>query len=531
MKTVKIALFGIRNSKVLFGFMLLICLVILPAFNLINNAGHSFSNSDSIFSINGALVAYFAGLLFPQVLFSYTRSRRENEFYSAMPVKKRQYFWGYFISGMIMFFVPFVLMEGIFSFIYSGAIFNFNPWSVTGPMIIFLSLFCSMTMSVMFSGSLISSIITFILRNVFVLALALPILVLAEVDISSYLTQLAECTVASSPLLGFYPLTVWNYSVAWIWYVQLIIAVGEIILAFFLHKFRRNETAKAIAFPKLRYFYQYLVMLIFVMSINSVWMAVTLAFTADTSFFINGLLNYDSANVRTMLLFDAIGAFLAFIILNIVLERDAKAAFRRIRHFFIFTAVYMLFINLSGLLFSDVQKIYTPIDPDYAVVILYERLDTSSEDFDWEKIENNTENNKYMLYPDSVFERKEYCMVTSLPALDFLKEISIGEIREYNISYTRELGTGSNRFDLLRRPGYGKNCTYYFDIILAEGNCDLENTPDGKAVECVWYDYDKAYIRSGFIDTDESFEDRLADRLSMKALEGYIIDVPGFPNR
>ena len=195
MKTLKLIKFGIKNNRVLAGFMLLICGFVAPAFAFIVDAMYI----ERYIPLFGEFIAYFAGVLFPIVFFSYTHKRRESDFYAAMPVKKRQYFWGYFFAGMILFVFPFFVMCFIMLWLGGGRN-ELDASAFVGPVAAFFSIYCSMTLAVMFSGSVVSTVITFLIRNIFAISLVVPILFMAGVDLESYYIMLLDKAKVQSPL-------------------------------------------------------------------------------------------------------------------------------------------------------------------------------------------------------------------------------------------------------------------------------------------------------------------------------------------
>lgn len=514
MKTLKIASFGIKNNRVLVGFMLLICGFVVPVFAVIADRGNYHSMISAFIPFFGTLVAYFAGFLFPIVFYSYTHNRRTNDFYAAMPVKKRQYFWGYFFAGIVLFIASLVIMD--FMLLLLGGIQGELELSdFIGPLAIFFSVYCSMTLAVMFSGSVVSTIITFVLRNIFVICLVVPILFMAGVDLNSYYILLYDKAIISSPLLSALTFVEID-KLWWVWVWQFGIGILEVIAAFFLHKYRRSETTMALAFPKSRLPYQYIVLLMFVMTVNTV---VLIVLGLNNGVFYGGSptggrFNWDSGDLKTIIFFDVISAFLMFILLNIVLERDSRAAFKGMRHLLFFFVGFFAVAGLSGRLLNYVPRIYTPIDPDYAVISVYRPVDPDSVDVDSKEFdkaygrgeyqcniwfEYDEDIDDYYRHIDWLHRREEFFVVTSPKSLDELVRICEGETSHYNIigsGYWNEYGHTS--WNNIYHNYNEEEETVYFEITLAKGRCDWGTNQLGEDV-CTGYRIIKGMSRSGYV--------------------------------
>lgn len=511
MKTLKIISFGIKNNRVLAGFMLLICGFICPAIALMADRGSYHSSFTGYILVFGVAAAYFAGFFFPLVFFSYTRSRRLYDFYAAMPVKKRQYFWGYFFSGIIMFIVPVSVMDVILA-VFGVGRGNLELSYFVGPLAVFFSIYCSMTLAVMFSGSTVSAVITFFLRNIFVICLVMPILFMAGVNIESYCALLYDKAIVTSPLLSAFPLL--DKSLYWIWIWQFGIGILEVVAAFFLHKYRKSETTMALAFPKSRLPYQYTVLLLFVMTVNTVVMIVmglyNGAFNSSKTYadrFVWG-----SGEMKVIVFVDVIAAFLMFVLLNIVLERSSRAAFKGIRHLLFFFVGFFVLAGLSVKLLNYIPRIYTPIDPDYAVVSVYRPVETDSVDPESEEFEKALSRGEYQCgyyYEASensddyirrinwLAKREDFFVTTSKKSLDELVSICEGGRSYYSIVEARNysfIGGYTN----WRYSVPDESEALYFEILLAKGHCDRSTNPLGETV-CTGYYTKKGLFRAGYV--------------------------------
>lgn len=511
MKTLKTVSFGIKNNRVLAGFMLLICGFVFPVIAVMSgpSGGSVYSAFIPLF---GTTVAYFAGILFPIVFFSYTHNRREYDFYAAMPIKKRQFFWGYFIAGIIMFIVPLFIMDFMLMMLGGGRGSLKLSYFIV-PLASFFSLYCSMTLAVMFSGSVVSTVITFLLRNIFVICLVVPILFMAGVNIESYYILLYDKAIITSPLLSIAP--IFAEDLWWIMIWQVGIGILEVIAAFFLHKYRRSETTMALAFPKSRLPYQYIVLLMFIMTVNTV---VLIILGLNNGIFNRGnyeagsRFSWDSGDIKTIVFFDVISAFLMFMFLNIVLERSSRAAFKGIRHLLFFLVGFFAVAGLSGRLLNYIPKIYTPIDPDYAVVSVYRPIDPSTVDTDSEEFNAACDRDEYQygayylydedtddysIHIDWVHAREDFFIVTSQKNLDELVRICEGEASHYNIT-----GLGYfNQTGYIDSPYHNfenEDQVLYFKIILFKGRCEWGTNRHGETV-CTHYRPKSGLLRSGYV--------------------------------
>lgn len=365
LKLLKTVWFGIKNNKVLLGFLGLLCLIVFPAFSVM------FKPDGNIPGVFGCIAAYFCGFVVPVAMFGYLHKGRECEFYNAMPVKKSQYFWGYFIAGLLIFLIPLTLMFAI------EHAFGYDGWGeyYLKSAAAFLSIYCSTILAVVFSGSTASTVVTLIIRNGIAIALVALPLMIAAVDVSAYVELLFK------PICILTPVTVGNAildpQTTGVQGYQLIVAAIELVTAFFLHRYRKNETVTALAFPKSRYFYQYIVMLIFALGGDALLMPIFGVYDSDHGIFTTN----DSFPLVVFLTLVII--FIAFILLNIVLEKNARAAFKKIRHFFFFSIGYaVLILSVSGICTNCIPPSVLPFRPDSAVVSVYSVTEISVSDKD-----------------------------------------------------------------------------------------------------------------------------------------------------
>lgn len=353
-KTLKVTWFGIKNSKVLFILMLILCCFFIPAFIYLGmNESDYLLNAHDI-SIIGTFVAYAGGIFTPFVLFSYLHNRTEQNFYSSMPVKRTQYFFGYFLSGMLMFLVPYTLM-----FVICGFLPNSGLWAgFFKPVGMYFVLYCALTLCMMFCTSRAGAVTTYILRNGLAASLVILPFILASLDSNAYFELLSDKILMFTPLGTAFCI---NEDYEHILTVQLIIALAELIVSYLLYIRRRNETSLALAFPKTRYFYQYAVMTVAALYITAFFAAM---------FGVNS--HYGDDDWAYVIFFTIALTFIVFVILNVILEKNSKAAFHKIRHLFIFLAGFGIITTVTvNLLISLVPYSVLPFTPKFAVVRLY----------------------------------------------------------------------------------------------------------------------------------------------------------------
>ncbi|MDE6724232.1 MAG: ABC transporter permease [Ruminiclostridium sp.] len=371
-KTLKVTWFGIKSCKSLLALMLLICCFFIPAFIylILNEAEEELFINGYIMSNIGIFTAYAGGIFTPIMLFSYLHNRTEQDFYSAMPVKRIQYFSGYFLAGLITFLIPHTLM-----FIVCGFLPNNGLWSgYLKPVGMFFVLYCSITLCMMFCTSKAGAAVTFVLRNGLAASLVVLPFVLASLDSNAYFDLLSDKILMFTPIgTGF---TVYkDYEHVLI--VQLVIAVLELAASYLLYVKRRNETSLALAFPKTRYLFQYAVMTVIALYVAAFF---SLLFGLNTDYFTEEGLTFT-------IFFVVVFSFIVFVILNMILEKNSKAAFHKIRHLFIFLGGFGLITSVTvSLLIANVPYSVLPFTPKFAVVYVYNVEEVYvGQDFDYSK--------------------------------------------------------------------------------------------------------------------------------------------------
>ncbi|MCM1298922.1 MAG: hypothetical protein NC203_01325 [Firmicutes bacterium] len=373
-KTLSIAWFGIKNNRVLAGIMLLACVIILPGFTVIEDNHYDMANTVRDY---GICIAYFCGVVIPLVLYSYVQKRRECDFYNSMPVKRSQYFWGYFISGFALFLVPFTLLT-LLHVLLSGM--GENVFEHFLPVVgIFTVIYCSTITAVMFSGSVLSTLVTIVLRNTAPVAAVMLPVIMAGANLDCYLLRLGDKICILTPLTAAAVCFDENSIILW----QLVIALPELLIGFLMHRFRKSETTTALAFPRVRYVYQYVVLLITAFLTDALLLSMFgSGYIYSRSREYNNIFQYlEPEAIALCIFFTVIAVFLAFIIMNMILDRSGSAAFKKFRHFFIFLAGYA---GLLALLFTTLLNRLPPyilsFEPNCAIVHLDEYRQATEEE-------------------------------------------------------------------------------------------------------------------------------------------------------
>ena len=374
-KIYKIGVFGVKNNMVLVGILLIGYCVIAPAVFITATSGHTVSPSElkDVMGVYTLIAAYVGGLLIPAVMFSYVHKRRDRDFYHSMPVKRGQYFIGYFVAGIVMYFAPYLLMCVIMGL--AGGAVGYTFSFVLHGLALYIVVYATTLMSIMFSGSMLSSLVTLAFLNTFPVILIFCSLTLrGYIDDDAYMTLLAPYIYIFTPLTGGY--SVYQYAVqgqfAWVIWVQLVIAAAELVLAFIMYKLRRGETTMAVAFPKTRYVLQYGTM--FLVALASVTI-----FSNMWWFGHNGI-------STESVIWTAIAVFITFVVLNMILEQSFRAAFHKIRHLFVFTGVFVVVLSVIIGIVNSLPYFVIPIKTD-AIVIRYNKYaityDKPADDVDY----------------------------------------------------------------------------------------------------------------------------------------------------
>ena len=369
------------------------------------------TNAQVIVRIYGAILAYFEGFALPLGLFSYVHKRRQCDFYNSMPVRRSQYFWGYVLTGIIVFLMSFGWMC-LAHFVITG-FRNILP-CLLQPVAVFLVIYCSMILAVCFSGSVMSTIVTFTVRNAVVISVILLPIIISGANMNSYIELLGKKICVLTPVTA---IGAWIEELYDVMLLQLPVAAVELTAAFFLHSHRKSETTAAIAFPRSRYPFQYIVMLMTALLTDAL-----LSYLMPYNY--GGVLDEDmimgfARNDFYMFIFlTAIIILVAFIILNIILERSGKAAFSKIRHFFIFSACYgLILFTLFNYIAPNIPYSVLPFKPDCAIICVREYTITKEkndydheyEDEDEDEEISHREEERYSVN-ESAYVKEAYCV-------------------------------------------------------------------------------------------------------------------------
>lgn len=482
-KTLRVTLFGIKNSKVFFILMLLLCCIIVPTFVYLGiNKAHPMLQAEEMSGM-GAAVAYAGGLFAPIMLFSFLHNRTEQDFYSAMPVKRIQYFIGYVLSGFLMFIIPYTLMYVVCSFMPCDGIWQ--GWLM--PVGMYFVLFCSLTLCMMFCTSRAGAAVTFVLRNGLAASMVILPFMLANLDSRAYFDFLSDKILMLTPLgtgVGLFR----DYE--HILPVQLVIALGELILSYFLFIGRKNEVSLALAFPKARYFYQYAVMTVAALYITALFM----------SMFGFGGGSYEWSYI---VFFSVVCTFMVFIVLNIILEKNSKAAFHKLHHFFIFVAGFAIITTSTvSLLISLVPYSMLPFTPKFAVVKIYDvKRNYSQEDLYRNRINIRIYSNENDYDGDWVIYHADYDK--SFIVADAGKLSALTELAQ-NSSYYYDSRNSYKNLSLLPSHSQWQSTTLNFDDQVPE---------ELKAVEITFYNTKVSF-------SEEITEKALEDLTSRPYLSG-----------
>lgn len=424
-KTLRVTLFGIKNSRVFFILMLLLCCVFIPTFIYLGISETHPKLTAVEISVVGAVAAYAGGIFAPVMLFSFLHNRTEQDLYIAMPVKRIQYFIGYALSGFLMFILPYTLMIAICGLIPNDG----GLWQdYLTPVGMYFVLFSSLTLCMTFCTSGAGSAVSFVLRNGLAASLVILPFTLANLDSQAYFDFLSDKILMLTPL-GTCISLFRDYG--HILPVQLVIALGELILSCFLFIGRKNEVSLALAFPKSRYFYQYSVLTVAGLYITALFMSM---------FGLGSGQYYD--DMPYVVFFSVACTFMVFIVLNIILEKNSKAAFHKLRHFFIFIAGFALVTtSVVSLLISLVPYSVIPFYPEFAVVKIYSvERNYSQEDIYRNHININIYSSETNDYID---ERAKYhavydksLIVTDAAKLKALTELAQKPSRYYDNRYS-----------------------------------------------------------------------------------------------
>lgn len=355
-KTFSIGVFGVKNNFVLAGILLIGFCVIAPAVFVTAYIDHNIDAEDvwQVMLIYSVIGAYVGGVLIPAVMFSYVHKRRDRDFYHSMPVKRGQYFIGYFGAGFVMFVAPYLLMCAVVGIL--GGHFPTAFSFVLPTFGMYIVIYSTVLLSMMFSGSILSSVVTLTFLNTFLAIVTYCSLLLSgNLDSDAYMTLLEPYIYIFTPLTSGYVFFEYFYNgiLGWILLMQLCMAVIELVLAFIMYHFRRGETTMAVAFPKTRYILQYGTMFLVAMFCISMF---------GDLFYYHGSISIE------VVIWTSIMVFVTFVIMNMILERNFRSAFHRIRHLFTFAGAYVVVLAVIIGITGIMPYFVIPIDTDAVLI-------------------------------------------------------------------------------------------------------------------------------------------------------------------
>ena len=369
-KTLRIAYFGVRNNLVLAGILLFIACIVFPAAYLTMVVNwysmeeiRKLHDGTELFSMFWAMGA---GVLIPAVMFSFVHKRQTRDFYHSMPVRREQYFIGYTLAGFVLFLLPYLLMCTIMAILGDARVAaehgsGLMAFMWTGrTVVLFVIIYAAALMSMMFSSSMFTSIVTFAVLNSFAFVTVFCSIEMNDyIDMSAYMSALMPYVIVFMPIGGAVSFAdlLNQYNTEWVLWAQFGIALIELVLAFIMYKYRRGETTMSLAFPRTRYVLQYGVMFLVAM------FGIVLSNAILHRGFTPGRIYPES------IIWTAVFVFATFVIMNMILEKNFRAAFHKIRHFFIFSASFAVVLFIIFGIVSGLPRWVVPIKTD--AVLLY----------------------------------------------------------------------------------------------------------------------------------------------------------------
>ena len=364
-KTFRIALYGLSSNKV---FIVLMFMVSMITFILTMNAwNYSMGEQVGFIAISGLL-----GVFMPIIMFQHMLKREEYDFYTAMPVKKSCYFWGFGLAAfmsflmiwLILFFVIGILgfPEGI-KYFFPGFMLYFTVSSAT-------------VLALVLSKSVFSFIMIFFILNGFVAELFAVFMSLFVLDERIYFVTLKNIIYFFTPFTSV-RLFVSEDADRLLGMLPVIMGGIQLAAAFLLHRIRSGEGNGTLAFQNTRYPIQYLIM----------FMAAFTPMLVFSSYYYGVKKSFESFITRTFnngwLVGMIIIIFGTFVVTNMIFENTPRGVFRKIRHLFIFTAGYGIFyfLILGGIVFPNIPITYVPFNSNMAVVSVYDFEEKTEEEY------------------------------------------------------------------------------------------------------------------------------------------------------
>ncbi len=457
-KVLKVSLYGLKSNKIFIALMFLLSLCLALIWD------DMFRGNDYTQVITAAM-----GVFLPIIMFGYVQKHAECDFYNSMPIKRSQYFFGYLITCFISFLIVY-LPAGLIFAPYAnpyGSNFFFSGLAV------FFVIFAVTVLAVMLSGSLCTTLVTLLILNLIVVEIFSLIFQVTGVDSRVYLD------VFQTSIYMFTPFSIIdicykdNPNLLTV-FLTLLMAVVNLVIAFFLHRYRSSENTVALAFPKTRYIIQYIAM----------FMAALLVSSGTTLYSTNGgertfnLFVDGALSSLEFIPYSFIAVFFTFILTNMIFENDPRGAFKKIRHFFIFSLGYALFFIffIGGVLYTNLPYTFVPFDSNLVLVSVYRYEEAGKI-----KIPDYDEQNEYY-YDD------DYLATTVIARINGTDENGIPTTSEYPEPTAAEdtiTDRGRSDIALITEPplNYPEDFESYpedFDV------SEIESLPYGQ-----WYSYDQ----------------------------------------
>lgn len=357
-KTFRTTYFALRNNLTALGILALICGVILPLLSASVISGRYFHvhEVNYMMQIISFILAPVCGLTIPSVLFSYIHKRRDSDFFNSMPVKRSQYFIGYTVFAFAAFIGAYLLMclLEFFVFLLNGVAFSDAGWAFRyflPSLVSFFIVFCSTMLAITFTGSSVSTLVTLLLMNLTPVAVIyLTILMGTNLYTQVYFKYFENIALMLTPVASSY-IGIFTEGKELFLLLQAGIAVLELAAAYLMFRFRKGETTMAVAFPKTRYIFQYLVMFLGAY-VSAYFVVIHEHNTHSTEF------------PFSEVIMTGIIILAAFIIMNMILERSMRAAFHKMRHLFIFTAGFTVLVFVISHTVNLLPRYIVPIQTD-----------------------------------------------------------------------------------------------------------------------------------------------------------------------
>lgn len=355
-KTFRIAIYGLSSNKV---FIVLIFMASLITFILTMSAWNRTMGEQ----VGFIAVCGISGVFMPLIMFQHMLKRGEYDFYTAMPVKKSCYFWGFGLAAFMAFLAIWLFL----CFVVSLLGFSYVTRYFLPGFMLYFTVSSATVLALVLSKSVFSFIMIFMILNISALELFATFLSIFNVDNQVYMFSFKKVIGFLTP---FYSTQLFfTDDRDWLITGLMPVVMGGIQLAaaFLLHRRRSGEGQDTLAFSWIRYPVQYILM--FMAALTPAFMyrvgysrgksfADFVGFTFDDGWFVG---------ITLAVIFGT------FVITNMIFENSPRGVFKKVRHLFIFTAGYWIFylLILGALLFPNIPYTYVPFKSNMAIVSVY----------------------------------------------------------------------------------------------------------------------------------------------------------------